>query len=728
MILKKITADRFLGWEHLVVDLSVFSGVTSVMAEIDGEKTRSNGAGKSSFVHAIIFAMYGEVRGDSLDDLIKDHCAAGFKVVLEIEQDGVLYSITRSKTLATSQKCVVHRLGGKKKEIVSDDPVAFFKLPDYDIFSSSVYSPQNEISGFADEKPTAQKILLQKLFSLEKYQGYERQARDLSLELDSEIKKVSAKADLTLSEFDKRKAELQQIRDQNYLDKIKILAEKISAQKAEEDTLKKAIALADGTGSAREELVKRSATLSDDIARQEHMAAQLVANIDSAEQKLAKSREEIAISQANANTAKANIDKQQAALAALASASAGPEVIAGLENSIKITRKAWQDSLSAIEVAKAGAVSETARKDNLSRVNGVCPMCSSVVDDEHRAKILSGVSAKLTSYRDEMAKHQATADQLSQAVSSLESELKAAQSQEQRLLKIKAEIAFYSSAVDNANRNISSLNDCIKRGEAYIASNTEDASLLAKKLEEADKEKSEIDSKIKLLTVDETSSLKEKLSNITNSIVLDQNSMLAYEKQLAIGAKLEEQVNEMYKAFEALCANRDALITKQKVYKELAIAFGSSGIPVLILENEMQVLQQYISEYLARLSGDRLTLQIATTKKAATGKTSETLQLVCSKGDSDRKLSTFSGGERVRVYLAVRLAIAKYLRDIGVDFGFIIIDEVSDLDEDGLTGFVEALKGLSSEFKNILVVSHLDRINEAFDSCLLFNKGNSAEY
>jgi len=728
MILKKITADRFLGWEHLVVDLSAFSGVTSVMAEIDGEKTRSNGAGKSSFVHAIIFAMYGEVRGDSLDDLIKDHCAAGFKVVLEIEQDGVDYSITRSKTLATSQKCVVHRLGGKKKEIVSDDPVAFFKLPDYDIFSSSVYSPQNEISGFADEKPASQKTLLQKLFSLEKYQNYERQARDLSLELDSEIKQVSAKADLTLSEFDKRKAELQKIIDQGYPDKIKSLIEKIAVQKTEEDTLKKALSLAGDAGSAREELVKKSAAIAEDIIRQERAAAQFVANIESAEQKIAKSREEIAVSQANASTAKANMDKQQAALAAIVSASSSPDTITGLENSIKITRKAWQASLSAIEVAKAGAVSETARKDNLNRVNGVCPMCSSIVDDEHRAKILAGVSEKLAAYREEMAKQQATAEQLAQTVASLEAELKSAQSQEQRLLKVKAEIAFYASAVDNANRNISSLNDYIKRGEAYVSANTEDASLLAKKLDEADKEKAEIDAKIKLLTADETVSLKEKLNSITATIAADQNAIVAYEKQLAICSKLDEQVKELYKSFEELCDQRDLLTAKQKVYKELAIAFGSSGIPVLILENEMQVLQQYISEYLSRLSGDRLTLQIATTKKAATGKTSETLQLVCSKGDSDRKLSTFSGGERVRVYLAVRLAIAKYLRDIGVDFGFIIIDEVSDLDEDGLTGFVEALKGLSSEFKNILVVSHLDRINESFDSCLLFNKGNSAEY
>jgi exonuclease SbcC len=90
-------------------------------------------------------------------------------------------------------------------------------------------------------------------------------------------------------------------------------------------------------------------------------------------------------------------------------------------------------------------------------------------------------------------------------------------------------------------------------------------------------------------------------------------------------------------------------------------------------------------------------------------------------GDGGRllPLERFSGGEQDLAHLALRLGISRLLatRSGAPELRFLALDEVfSSLDSERCDALLGALRGLTGLYSQVLAVTHLERLQESFDS------------
>ena len=80
-----------------------------------------------------------------------------------------------------------------------------------------------------------------------------------------------------------------------------------------------------------------------------------------------------------------------------------------------------------------------------------------------------------------------------------------------------------------------------------------------------------------------------------------------------------------------------------------------------------------------------------------------------------RSYATYSGGERTRLEVALRLGIARLIAQRSSSgCGLLALDELPWLDRSGQAALVEVLRGLT-EFSSIVLVSHDEVLSDSFD-------------
>ncbi len=164
-------------------------------------------------------------------------------------------------------------------------------------------------------------------------------------------------------------------------------------------------------------------------------------------------------------------------------------------------------------------------------------------------------------------------------------------------------------------------------------------------------------------------------------------------------------------------AQSKELKREEGIYSKLRQAFSKQGIPSLIIEQALPELEERANDLLSRLSDGKMRISLETLKDKKTGGTKETLEIIITDEQGvPRPYETFSGGEAFRVNFALRIALSQMLaersgvriRTLGIDEGF------GTQDEDGIQNLIEALQVIQEDFDKIIVITHLDRLKEAF--------------
>ena len=184
------------------------------------------------------------------------------------------------------------------------------------------------------------------------------------------------------------------------------------------------------------------------------------------------------------------------------------------------------------------------------------------------------------------------------------------------------------------------------------------------------------------------------------------------ELQLTQGTAQDEleRARRDAETLDRLVAERQKAIDESAVVAErhealeiVAKAFSRNGIPAMILDNAVRGIERHANEVLDELGGAmRLTLE--TQRMTKQNKVSETLQIIVDDGFEERPLESFSGGERYRVHVALRLGLADVLAtQSGHPLDFLLIDEPTDLDAEGMAMLAELLTRLD---RQVLLVTH----------------------
>jgi exonuclease SbcC len=170
---------------------------------------------------------------------------------------------------------------------------------------------------------------------------------------------------------------------------------------------------------------------------------------------------------------------------------------------------------------------------------------------------------------------------------------------------------------------------------------------------------------------------------------------------------------------------------QQRVYQELAQAFGKNGIQALMIENILPQLEAEANQLLSRLSANQFHVQFITQKAGRSGKSSkknakliDTLDILIADARGTRSYETYSGGEAFRINFAIRLALAKLLAQrAGASLQLLVVDEgFGTQDGEGCDRLVAAINAISSDFACILTVTHMPHLKEAFQARIEVSK------
>ena len=171
---------------------------------------------------------------------------------------------------------------------------------------------------------------------------------------------------------------------------------------------------------------------------------------------------------------------------------------------------------------------------------------------------------------------------------------------------------------------------------------------------------------------------------------------------------------------EAKKKEKEAQISKASkegsIYRELAKAFGKTGIQALIIETALPEIAEEANRLLSRLTDGRMTVEFNTQRETKKGNIQETLDIVIGDDLGTRNYEMFSGGEAFRINFAVRIALSRLLaRRAGAPLPTLIIDEgFGTQDSTGMEKLKEAINSIQGDFEKILVITHMDELKDAF--------------
>ncbi|MHA1730728.1 MAG: hypothetical protein ACTSU5_02240 [Promethearchaeota archaeon] len=125
------------------------------------------------------------------------------------------------------------------------------------------------------------------------------------------------------------------------------------------------------------------------------------------------------------------------------------------------------------------------------------------------------------------------------------------------------------------------------------------------------------------------------------------------------------------------------------------------------------------SEYLGQITGGRYTS--LSLEPAEQGRSYGFQVLVYdpeARGGERRPVATFSGGEQTQINAALRFAISKVVSEMsfhGLRFLFVDEGDMGSLDEDAARlDFVGALQGLTSVYRQLVLITHFPSVAERF--------------
>lgn len=163
-------------------------------------------------------------------------------------------------------------------------------------------------------------------------------------------------------------------------------------------------------------------------------------------------------------------------------------------------------------------------------------------------------------------------------------------------------------------------------------------------------------------------------------------------------AKLESLQKDQAESIE--------LLGKLKIYDSIQAAFSKNGIPAMILKTQLPAINFELSKLLSNVVDFKITLE--------TDINSNVMDVFLEDAISRRIIELASGMEKMIASLALRVALIN-LSSLPKPDIFIIDEGFGVLDEEGIQKCMQLLSIMKTNFKTILVISHVSAIKEVAD-------------
>jgi exonuclease SbcC len=197
--------------------------------------------------------------------------------------------------------------------------------------------------------------------------------------------------------------------------------------------------------------------------------------------------------------------------------------------------------------------------------------------------------------------------------------------------------------------------------------------------------------------------------------ILAQQQNQAREATGSLKGKLEQLTKQELKKKE-LKSSLNRVAREEKIYSDLALAFGKKGIQAMLIEMVLPEIENEANRLLGRMTDNRMHVKIEAQRQSKKGELIETLDIKISDELGTRNYEMFSGGEAFRIDFAIRIALSRLLaRRAGAPLPTLIIDEgFGTQDSTGVEKLKEAINSIQDDFQKIIVITHIEELKDAF--------------
>lgn len=690
MELKQLRIENFISVKKIELDLND-RGLLLIKGENkDDSSFDNNGAGKSSIIEAVVYALYGRtLRGLKGDEVVHVRAKKDCVVSLSIsDDDGTEYKITRHrKHRAGKNEVWIERNGVQLNQASiksADEFVTHLLQMDYMTFVSSILYSQASFrftsASDAEMKSAFDTMLDLVVLELCKEEAKRRQGEE-QRRLTGLVSKVEA---------------LQ--RDATLLGEQHTKAQEDSTQWTEQN--KNAIKAAQGVCLQLEtngkQLVKDKKKLVTEIETAE--AAQLVL-----EAELNKWWEQLN-TDIPATTSAMHIAKREVddiGKTILKIDKENQQLEARIERaSASITKVNNQ-----IQAAKDKAAAQIQELQN--NVGTPCPVCSRPLKEEHMSAALQEIGDKLAE----------DIEELQEKLTELE-EGKA--EDEKSLEKQHEHMETFAADFEKAKKNH-------KRLKEKVDKLNKEQEETQKKCEELNHQHSEDGRKLSHLKDWDLVAIEKKIAGNEAELRMKRQTVKDLEAAINPHTATVERIAQQIESKSHEADKYTGDITKStKLVDELEQwvgGFGNSGIKSFLLDSVTPYLNRRINHYLSKLSSDQ-SVEFSTQTKLKSGEMREKFALNVVNVSGGELYTANSGGERKRVDLAVNLALQDLISSRGTKkLNVAFYDEVFDaLDETGCENVINLLREVSASRNSIFVISHNRTLTSHFDNSITVQK------
>lgn len=670
MKLIKIIVDNFASYKHEEIDFNNYGNGPFLLC---GE----NGAGKSTVIEMITVAIFNrcaitDSKGSGLDELITSG-EDSFKIDFTFEQNGNEYEIIRERN-KKSQKLKFFVNGEQQKGKLTEvqNMINSIVKLSYETFIDSVIIGQNKSSSFMEKSASERKSVFTEILGLDQYEVMESYVKDLKKELNSTIKfnqEKLSKLENIISNKDSFENELNNITFElpdieKEISKYEKMLEKELSEKAVYEQMKK-----------QQDMIKNRKN-------------QIELKINSVNNNILKGKSILEELNSKVFTNK-NYDNEIQTLR--------EEVNNLRKNDREISNK--KAEYNSEKNMNENTIKNIKNKGNRLKNYGeaICEFCGQQITEEYKSSHLSELLKQIKELKSKNEDLDNKISNLSNESSTMINDIRIKENKINTLIREKSEFEKIEIKKQNVNDKLNDLNNQLNE-------------LLNEKEEFNNVQ--EIDLEFKTFKDNE---YRIKLNSLRNNYNIKSSRISVLNNELE---RIKNVINE-YTLLKQ--ENEDNKILYRR-YEELQKAYSKDGIPALIIDSVIPQLEVEINKYLNILSDGKISMMFKTQDTNKSGNTKETLDIIVSdQAGNVRPYNLFSGGQKMRISVAMRIALSKMLatrNNTSIDF-FFIDEAMSPLDEAGKSAFLDTINIISTMFPQIFVISHIDDIKEAFSKKLL---------
>jgi len=737
MIPLKLTLENFISHVYSELDFTQFN-VALLVGAHSGNPDISNGVGKSAIFDGMRWSLYGKSRFSTKDKVIK-RGKASCKVMFEFESNGQHYRIIRQLNKKSGISDV--SFSKKIKEEWDSDGLScdtatmtnrkiieVINMND-DTFVNSNYFRQNDISGFASASTSKRKEILKEVLQIGIWDDFFKIAKNaeknFSSQKDALEERIKFIGDIDAQKLaNNNKVKELKISVLNIRGRMAVLESQLREKKEKVTKLEIEMASINNMTSAGlqeeaariaskvKELKLRRTKLHSEVKTNNEQFAKIELDCMHLDKKILELLYDIALVSHKDNDNNRNKFVQLAKKMHLR----GPGKWATYPTS-KYSQSSLNNKLTQIDKHKSTISQLKQKLKNLTLLEPgkECPTC--LIEVKNPRGVTARRKAKEKFLKNMIDEEQVFIDALSDSIKEEQAAIDKANEARIEVERLGLVIAKRMSAQSDIMRRNEMIQMELSDISAKWASLKQDKQTV---LSIAATHKD--DSK---MAMDLSKAIAERNSTATKVDEI-RKQMLELSVELGhlegYGEDLERRLSER----KALTDQKDKLVNSIDVYSNVAKAFSRDGIQAIIMENVTEDLRKYTNSILKQICSEQMSVDFVTQKQTSSGTWKEYFDIKISIGGDILDFDDLSGGEQVRMSIALRLALSQLLmRRVGSNVKFLLLDEVDQaLDKQGIEALSEAINTLSKSLK-ILVITHNESMKEKFDNIITIQKGPS---